>query len=470
MRVLRKLLVSAALILVLAAPPADAQSQAAPGVPAFRADPNWPTLPADFRWGQVIGIFADSRGHVWTSSSSRISEWDPQGRLVQQWDARGPAGNWSTIHGMFVDHNNFVWTNARESNLTVKFTREGKIAMVIGCYDQTGGSNNTSLMGRPSEIWVDPADNEVFVADGYGNRRIIVLDGYSGRYLRHWGAYGRRPEDPAGRGGGAAAQPAAAGTGTPTCTVAGDPETVAQAAAGRGAGGGRGGAGAAGGAGGRGGAAGGAAAAGGGAGGGRAGAAGAGGAGRAGAAGAAGGGGGGRAAAGPPPAQPPQQFQTPHGIVGSRDGMIYLADRANNRIQVFRQNGEYVMERILRPRCGQEAATWAPQGRACGTEATFSVGFSPDPAQTYIYSADGGSHYITVLRRSDLAILYEFGGPGVGPGQLGRPHNLTVDPQGNIFVAEAAGPWVRPNPSSTDSVQAGFRAQKFTYTGTRAVP
>jgi DNA-binding beta-propeller fold protein YncE len=51
-------------------------------------------------------------------------------------------------------------------------------------------------MGRPSEIWVDPADNEVFVADGYGNRRIIVFDGATGKYLRHWGAYGRRPEDP----------------------------------------------------------------------------------------------------------------------------------------------------------------------------------------------------------------------------------------------------------------------------------
>ncbi len=51
-------------------------------------------------------------------------------------------------------------------------------------------------MGRPSEIWVDPADNEVFVADGYGNRRIIVFDGATGKYLRHWGAYGKRPEDP----------------------------------------------------------------------------------------------------------------------------------------------------------------------------------------------------------------------------------------------------------------------------------
>ena len=343
-------------------------------VPSFKPDPNFFKLPADFKWGQVIGIFADSKGHVWTSSSGRIAEWDQQGKMVQSWDARGPDGKWSTIHGLFVDHNGFVWTNARESNLTIRFTRTGQVSLVIGQFDRSGGSNDTALMGRPSEIWVDPADNEVFVADGYGNRRIIVFDGATGKYLRHWGAYGKRPEDPppqAGGGSGGAAQAN---------------EAV--------------------------------------------------------------------------PAAPPTQFRTPHGIVGSRDGLIYLSDRANNRIQVFRQNGEFVREKILRPRCGaQEKATWTPK-RPCGNEATFSVGFSPDPAQTYIYSADGGSHFITVLRRSDLEIVSEFGGSGVGPGQLGRPHNLTVDPSGNIFVAEAAGLEVK-DPTTGATVQAGFRAQKF---------
>lgn len=375
------------------------------GVPSFQADPAWPVLPADWSWGQVIGIFADSRGHVWTSSRSRISEWDPQGKLLQSWDARGPDANWSTIHGLFVDHNGFVWTNARESHLTVKFTRTGQVAMVIGKYNETGGSNDTTLMGRPSEIWVDPADNEVFIADGYGNRRIIVFDGATGKYLRHWGAYGRRPEDPAGRGGRGRA---AAGT---DAAARGGAGTIAGAAQAQGAPAG------------------------------------------------------GRDATAIP-AAPPQQFSVPHGIGGSRDGLIYLADRANNRIQAFRQSGEFVQERILRPRCGaQEQATWTPK-RPCGTEAAFSVGFSHDAPQTYVYVADGGSHVITVLRRSDLEIVSEFGGPGVGPGQLGRPHNLTVDPSGNIFVAEAAGPSVK-HPTTGASVDAGHRAQKFTFTGTQ---
>jgi DNA-binding beta-propeller fold protein YncE len=351
------------------------------GVPQFTADPKWPMLPDGFTWGQVIGIFADAKGHVWTSSRGRISEWDQQGKQVQSWDARGPDGKWNTIHGLFVDHNGFVWTNARESNLTVKFTRTGQVALVIGKFDQTGGSNDTTLMGRPSEIWVDPADNEVFVADGYGNRRIIVFDGATGKYLRHWGAYGKKPEDP---------PPGTQG------------EQGAQGAQG----------------------------------------------------------------AEQVPAAPPTQFRVPHGIIGSRDGLIYLADRANNRIQVFRQNGEFVREKILRPRCGaQEKATWAPK-RRCGNEATFSLGFSHDGPQTYIYSADGGSHVINVIRRSDLEVVSEFGGPGVGVGQLGRPHNLTVDPSGNIFVAEAEGPDVK-HPVTGATIKAGSRPQKFTFTGVR---
>jgi DNA-binding beta-propeller fold protein YncE len=374
-------LVTCALVASASLPPgADQRGAALDGVPVFRADPKWPALPPDFTWGQVIGIFADSRGHVWTSSRSRISEWDPQGTLVQSWDARGPDANWSTIHGLFVDHTGHVWTNARESHLTIKFTRTGHVALVIGKFNETGGSNDTALMGRPSEIWVDAADNEVFVADGYGNRRVIVFDGATGRYLRHWGAYGKRPVDTAAPGAqGAQGAPGAQGA---------------------------------------------------------------------------------------VPAEPPQQFSVPHGIAGSRDGLIYLADRANNRIQVFRQNGEFVAEKILRVRCGPlEQASWAPK-RPCGTEAAFSIAFSHDAPQTYLYIADGGSHVITVLRRSDFEVVDEFGGPGLAPGRLGRPHNLSVDPSGNLFVAEAAGPTVK-DPTTGQDVPAGHRVQKFTFAGTR---
>jgi DNA-binding beta-propeller fold protein YncE len=438
------------------------------GVPTFETDPNWPILPDSFRWGQVIGINADADGHVWTSSSSRISEWDEAGNLVQAWDARGPGCtqdsevercNWSTIHGMFVDHNDFVWTTARESDLVLKFTKAGELVLTVGQFEQSGGSNDTTLMGRPAEIWVDPTDNEVFVADGYGNRRIIVLNGETGAYLRHWGAYGRRPEDPAGRGGGGGGGGQGGGRGGRDAAAGGQGAPAAGGGGGGGGGGAAGGGRAGGGAGGR----------------------------------AGGGGGGGRAAADPNapppapppvPAEPPQQLQTVHGVIGSRDGLIYVADRGNSRIQVFQQDGTFVMEKILRPRgfeagavgsspqtialCeSQKQATWTPKDRACGNEATFSLGFSHDGPQTYLYSADGGSHMITILRRSDLAIVDEFGGHGTDYGQMGRPHNMTVDPSGNIYVAEAAGQFVRVDPATGDSINAGFRAQKFRFTGTK---
>ena len=90
---------------------------------------------------------------------------DAAGELVRRWDASGPEGAWRVIHGLFVDHDGFVWTNARESNLTLKFTPEGEHVLTIGRLDETGASNDPELMGRPAEIWVDPADNEVFVRD-----------------------------------------------------------------------------------------------------------------------------------------------------------------------------------------------------------------------------------------------------------------------------------------------------------------
>lgn len=70
-----------------------------------------------------------------------------------------------------------------------KFTREGK-HVTIGTYEKTGGSNDTTRLGGPAGIWVDPKTNEAFVADGYRNRRVIVFDADTGKYLRHWGAYG----------------------------------------------------------------------------------------------------------------------------------------------------------------------------------------------------------------------------------------------------------------------------------------
>ena len=98
-------------------------------------------------------------------------------------------------HGIFVDHNDFVWIGTYMHHRVMKFTRDGKLVMTIGQYDKNAGSNDTTLLGGPAGIWVDPKTNEVYIADGYRNRRVIVFDGATGKYLRHWGAYGEKPDD-----------------------------------------------------------------------------------------------------------------------------------------------------------------------------------------------------------------------------------------------------------------------------------
>ena len=106
-------------------------------------------------------------------------------------------------------------------------------------------------------------------------------------------------------------------------------------------------------------------------------------------------------------ADPPQRFSTVHGLVGSNDGLIYVADRRGNRIQVFRQSGEFVMEKIV-----------APATRSSGS--AFVIQLSPDVGQECLYLADGTNHKVWVLRRADMEIVGEFGRGGRQAGQFLR--------------------------------------------------
>ena len=79
--------------------------------------------------------------------------------------------------------------------MIMKFTQDGKFLMKIGTAGQSHGSNDTENLGLPAKIFVDPKTNEVYVADGYGNKRVIVFDADSGKFKRYWGAYGHKPDD-----------------------------------------------------------------------------------------------------------------------------------------------------------------------------------------------------------------------------------------------------------------------------------
>ena len=194
---------------------------AKPETPLFQVDPVWPkVLPNRWVIGSTIGLSVDSRDHVWiihrqaTIEANEIAgkektgdccypapavlEFDLDGNLVSSFGGPGAGYEWpDSEHGIFIDHKDNVWigANGAKDSEILKFTRQGKFLLQIGKKGQSKGSNDTANLKQAANIEVDPATNEVFVADGYGNKRVIVYDADTGAYKRHWGAYGSKPDD-----------------------------------------------------------------------------------------------------------------------------------------------------------------------------------------------------------------------------------------------------------------------------------
>jgi hypothetical protein len=325
-------------------------------VPIFEYDPRFPKpLPENWAIGAIGGLAVDRQDHIYVAqrpSSLRgnerftgagdtppkaeccvpappILEFDQAGTLIHSWGGPGPGYDWPQIeHGLFVDHTDNVWIagNGENDAHLLKFTREGKFLRQFGKPGARGGSADTANLGQPANLAVDPASNEVYVADGYRNRRVIVLDADTFAFKRMWGAYGNKPDD------------------TPL---------------------------------------------------------------------------------GPynPDAPPAQQFRLPHNIAISRDGFVYVADRTNNRIQVFRKDGAYVKEVFV-----------AKRTLLLGAASGFAL--STDPQQRFLYMIDGANHHVWILERQSLTMLARFGQQGLWGGFLNVPHAITVDRRGNIYVGE----------------------------------
>ena len=180
-------------------------------VPLFEVAADWPTLPE----GQVLGVVAsvavDRRDHVWVlhrpaslgpeeagMAAPALLEFDPEGNLVQGWGGGSDSRyEWpDSEHGIFVDHNDYVWVGGNGPvDQVLKFTMDGEFVMRIGTPGESRGSEDTQNFGRPADVWVHPPTNELFVADGYGNQRVIVLDADTGGFKRMWGAFGQAPRD-----------------------------------------------------------------------------------------------------------------------------------------------------------------------------------------------------------------------------------------------------------------------------------
>jgi DNA-binding beta-propeller fold protein YncE len=267
-----------------------------------------------------------------------VLEFSPEGEFLQGWGGPGEGYEWpADEHGIHIDQNDNVWISSaggprlreRTENQLLKFSRNGTFLLQIGSRGASKGSLDTENLNNAADMYVHPATNELFVADGYVNRRVAVFDANDGQFKRLWGAYGNPPDDSA-------------------------PNTPLYEGEGA------------------------------------------------------------------------QQFNTVHGIRVSTDGLVYVADRRNNRVQVFQLDGTFVREIFI------ERST-----RLLGT--AFSIAFSPDPAQQYLYLADAGNGRIRLFDRLTLEEVSSFGRIGRYAGQFVFLHNVAVDSRGNVYTAEVGG-------------------------------
>jgi DNA-binding beta-propeller fold protein YncE len=325
-------------------------------------------LPNHWVLGSTIGVSVDAQDHVWILHRPEsiddnfkaaaltppigiccvpappVLEFDPEGNLVGHWGGPGEGFDWpESNHGITVDHHGDVWigANGQTDAHVLKFSRTGEFLLQIGRQGRTdGGSNDTENLWRASKIFVDPIENEAYVSDGYGNRRIIVFDVTTGEYKRHWGAYGARPDD----------------------DDLGEYD---------------------------------------------------------------------------PSAPPVKQFRTVHCVTVAKDGLVYVCDRVNDRVQVFQRDGTFVQEAFFAPETLRSGSVW-------------DIALSRDPDETYLYMVDGVNEQVRIVLRRTLEVLTAFGDGGRQPGQFFGVHNIATDSMGNLYTTET---------------YTGARVQRFVYKG-----
>tara|TARA_B110000444_G_C18832315_1_gene593937 strand:+ start:718 stop:1911 length:1194 start_codon:yes stop_codon:yes gene_type:complete len=192
-------------------------------VPHFEVDPFWPQpLPNKWILGSVIGVDVDERDHVFIvhrtddsnfrsaelgidngisdccTAAPPILEFDADGSLVNAWGGPGQGYTWpSTNHGIEIAPNGDVWIggNGSGDSHIVVFSRDGEFIREVGLPGEDIDSNSMIHFNQVAEIAIDPVANEAYVADGYGNKRVVVVDVATGDFKRYWGAYGNQPSD-----------------------------------------------------------------------------------------------------------------------------------------------------------------------------------------------------------------------------------------------------------------------------------
>ena len=361
-------------------------------IPTFKYDPDWPRqLPNAWMTGNIGAVYIDMNDHIWiaqrpgstTGLSERyalngsgeccapappVLEFDTAGNLIQFWgpvhtrdDATkkqvligkqypGPTyedGVWpGSEHGIAGDAQGNIWVTGSGPSTLIKLAHDGKLLLRIGAEDAKSGVDKDKLAG-PAGVTVDDKANEVYVSDGYVNRRVVVFDATTGKFKRHWGAYGKPPTD---------VQWKSAETG---------PDLKSQN----------------------------------------------------------------------------QHLTVAHCVVISKDGLVYVCDRANSRVQLFQKSGKFVKELFIDP-------------KATGFGTVYAMAFSADPEQKYLYVGNGSDRKIHILRRSDMKMLGSFGTGVREGGRFMLIHTMATDSKGNLYVGETID---------------NNRIQRFNFTGLKPV-
>jgi DNA-binding beta-propeller fold protein YncE len=319
-------------------------------LPTFEVDRAWPKVPAKWKVGDPSSFAVDARDNVWLYHRPRtlkpedaamaappVMVFDTAGNFIKAWGGAGSGYEWpEREHGIHVDPKGFVWITGNNcptnglpglkpvaDDQVLKFTGDGKFVMQIGHSNQSKGNADTQNLHRAADVWLHPPTNELFVADGYGNHRVIVLDADSGRFKRMWGAFANKPMD------------------DDHCEVV-TPKSF-------------------------------------------------------------------------PDGPGPQNFSIVHALRVSKDGMVYVADRENRRVQAFTIDGKFVKQLVK---------TATPFAR--------DLALSADPGQQFLYVGNGDD--IVVVDRKALEPV----GSIKVAGMIGGGHEIATDSKGNLYIAQTA--------------------------------
>ena len=343
---------------------AQAPTPNLPEVPeVYKFDSGWPkALPNNWVMGTVTGMYVDREDHIWVldrpgntpagkTAAPAVLEFDIAGNLLRSWgtEASAPAGVWPrAVHTIFVDREHNVWlAGAASGDTLLKFTPDGKFLGEFGhrgpIVERQGmiqDNQSKILLLGVSSAALDEDANEIFIADGYLNRRVIVFNTKTGEFKRGWGAYGK-----------------------PIPEISNDPQTAHD-----------------------------------------------------------------------PNDLHAADFKSPvHCVRISNDGLVYVCDRAGDRVQVFTKQGKFLKE-------------FHVANATLGGGSVGSVDFSSDPVQKYIFIADLVNATVWQLDRQSGEILGHVSHKGTNPGELFAPHVAAMDSKGSVYVGE---------------IGQGSRVQKF---------